>query len=178
MKTIEIEEDVYEHLLRNAISIGETASDILRRLLSLPSSGPDNIEIRSKRKKTYSNHDTDKILSYSQTELSECLTDPHFRAQSSVLGRFLFILGWIYRRNPNEFSKVLTISGRSRKYFGRSSEELEQSGRSVMPQRIPDSPYWVTTNNDTPKKRRVLEDVLRVLEYSRAAIEQAKKTLG
>ena len=36
MKTIEIEDDVYAHLLQNAEKIGESASEILRRLLEIP----------------------------------------------------------------------------------------------------------------------------------------------
>jgi negative regulator of replication initiation len=36
MKTIEIEDDVYALLLQNAEKIGESASEILRRLLEIP----------------------------------------------------------------------------------------------------------------------------------------------
>ncbi|MBT3256239.1 MAG: hypothetical protein HN366_07265 [Deltaproteobacteria bacterium] len=40
------------------------------------------------------------------------------------------------------------------------------------------APYWVVTNNDTPKKRCMLEDVLQILGYSKAAIEEAVSALN
>ena len=48
---------------------------------------------------------------------------------------------------------------------------------SITPKQIPKAPYWVVTNNDTPKKKRMLEDVLRILGYSKAAIEEAVSAL-
>jgi len=155
MRTIEIEDDVYEHLRQNTSRIGEGASEILRRLLGISGEPPDE----------------------KNSKISECLQDPRFQAQPDVVGKFLFILSYLYKLKPDEFSKVLAISGRKRKYFARSSKELENSGKSVFPKQIPGSPYWVVTNNDTPKKRRMLVDVLRLLEYNKAAMEEVTKAL-
>jgi negative modulator of initiation of replication len=159
MRTIEIEDDVYEYLLQNTSHIGEGASEILRRLLGISGEPPDEKDRRN------------------QTKISECIQDHRFKAQLDVVGKFLFILSCLYKLKPNDFSKVLALSGRQRKYFARSSKELENSGSSVFPKQIPGSPYWVVTNNDTPKKRRMLEDVLRLLEYNKAAMEEATKAL-
>lgn len=156
MRTIEIENDVYEYLLQNTTQIGESASKILRRLLGIPGNvpGPD-----------------DKIL---DTELSECLNAPAFKAQTNVIGKFLYILSYVHKqRGPEEFKGILEISGRNRKYFALNSRELEDSGCSVYPKQIPDSQFWVITNNDTPKKRRMIQDVLKLLGYSDHAVKQA-----
>jgi negative modulator of initiation of replication len=146
MKTIQIEDDVHNFLLRNVTVLGEDASSILRRLLKLsqqnftqPSSGAGPVE--------------------------QCLRHERFLRERDAVGKFLFILSWLYKHQKTEFPKILGIRGRSRAYFGESAAELDKTGNSVNPQAIPDSPYWVVTNNDTPKKRRILDDVMRVLGY-------------
>ncbi len=160
MKSIQIEDDVYGYLLKNAMEIGESASSILRRLLGI--SGGSTGRTSSDLPKT---------------EISDCLSGSAFKAQSDVVGRFLCILSFIYRADPEKFKKVLDISGKRRKYFALSKKELEDSGRSVYPKQIPSTPAWVITNNDTPKKRRMLQDVMHVLGYSNAAITQAVEAL-
>ena len=98
------------------------------------------------------------------------LSDPRFQAERDAVGKFLVILSHLYGRHSKGFERVLNVSGRRRKYFGRSSEDLAKYGRSVFPKRIPDSPYWVVTNNDTAKKRQILADAMRLLAYEEAAI--------
>jgi negative modulator of initiation of replication len=105
------------------------------------------------------------------------LDAPAFKAQPDVVGRFLYILSCVHKRYPEQFKKVLAISGRRRKYFAVSSEELEESGNSVFPKQIPHSPFWVITNNDTPKKRRMIRDVLKLVGYSEDAVKQAVEAL-
>ena len=171
MKTIEIENDVYEFLLQHTTRIGESASEILRRLLG----------IRGQRGGIGSGgaagSQSPTSVKSNQTEISDCLNDSAFMAQKDVIGKFLFILSYLYKRSPDDFKKVLALSGRRRKYFAGSRQELEDSGSSVFPKQIPKAPYWVVTNNDTPKKKRMLEDVLRILGYSKAAIEEAVSAL-
>ncbi len=154
MKTIEIDDDLYDYLLRNSVRIGEGATEILRRLLGVT--------------------DAKKAPS----ELSEYLDSSSFRIKRKAIDKFLGILSHVYERNPEDFKKVLAITGRNRKYYALSNQELEDSGRSVFPKKIPGSRYWVVTNNDTQKKQRMLEDVLRVLGYSRSSIEEAVNSLA
>lgn len=174
MKTIEIENDVYEFLLQNTTRIGENASEILRRLLGIRG-------LRGVNRKSGKGAVGDQFPTqtrHNHTEISDCLNDSAFIAQPDVIGKFLLILSYLYKRNPEDFKKVLALSGRRRKYFAGSSQELEDSGSSVFPKQIPKTPYWVVTNNDTPKKRRMLEDVLRILGYSKDAIEEAVSALN
>ena len=155
MKKIEIEDDVYDHLLKNAEKIGESASEILRRLLAIPLGG------KTKGK-----------VVYDQTEISECLNDPDFQAKPTAVKRFLFILSYIYKRDRDKFKEVLEISGKKRKYFALSSKELEEAGSNVSPKKFPGSPFWVVANNDTTKKTQMLVGVLTHLEYSEKAVMQ------
>jgi negative modulator of initiation of replication len=108
------------------------------------------------------------------TELSECLNASDFKAKRSMIDKFLYILSYVHQqRGPEQFKKILAISGWSRKYFALSSKELEDSGNSVHPKQIPDSLFWVITNNDNSQKRRMLQDVLKLLGYSDHAVKQA-----
>jgi negative modulator of initiation of replication len=159
MKTIEIEDDVYEHLLQNTIQIGETASQILKRLLGIPG------------------HITEEPIKGSKTVLSECLNSPTFKAKRTMIDKFLYILSFVHKRDPEQFEKVLAISGWSRKYFALSSKELKESGRSVYPRQIPDSQFWVITNTDTRKKRRMMQEVLKLLGYSNEDVKQVVEAL-
>lgn len=176
MKTIELEDDVYQHLLRNTHRIGESASDILRRLLNLAQ--PSGNGGRQPHQKASALTESTKGVSVLDAEVSEFLSDPRFRGQPEVLGKFLFVLSRVHGRDPKRFDVVLTLCGRRRKYFAKSSAELEQSGNSVFPKRIPDSPFWVVTNNDTPKKQRMVAGVLRLLGYSESAINQVVEALA
>lgn len=156
MRTIEIEDDVYDYMLRNAEQIGESATEILRRLLGIAAQGGKT---------------TGKVV-YDQTEISECLNDSAFQAMSNAVKKFLFILSYIHKKDPDKFKKVLELSGTQRKYFALSSKELEESGSSVYPKKIPNSPFWVVTNNDTTKKTQMLVHVLTLLGYSQKAVTQ------
>ena len=161
MRTIKIEEDVYDYLLRNTEQIEESASEILRRLLGIPAQG-------------------DKIIGkagYDKTEISECLNDPDFQAKPTAVKKFLFILSYIYKRDRDKFKEVLKVSGKKRKYFALSSKELEEAGSNVSPKQIPGSPFWVVTNNDTTKKTEMLVSVLTRLEYSDLAVMQVVNAL-
>lgn len=150
-----------------------STSEILKRLLGIRGQGGE----RGKGGRGAADGQSPSSFKSYQAEISDCLNDSAFMAQTDVIGKFLFILSYLYKRNPDDFKKVLALSGRRRKYFSGSSQELEASGSSVFPKQIPNAPYWVVTNNDTPKKRRMLEDVLRILGYSKAAIEEAVSAL-
>ena len=75
-----------------------------------------------------------------------------------------------------KFTAVTEINGSKRRYFG-DFEDLEGSGENVMAQSIPGTPYYVVTNNDTPKKRSMIADVMRVLGYDQADVARAKEAI-
>ena len=168
MKTIEIQDNVYDHVLRNTSYIGEDASSILCRLLGLTNSSRGGSALTKNPM---------SMAIGAASRIDECLSSPRVLAERDAIGRFLAILSWLYQKHLKDFEKILMIEGRKRKYFGRSETELDESGNSVMPQKIPDSPYWVTTNNDTPKKARMLGDVLQVLGYGQDDVGKVERAL-
>jgi negative modulator of initiation of replication len=158
MRTIEVEEDVYRHLLASAEVIGEDASSILRRLLGVR---PDVT-----------------VPQPLTSEFAEFLNSADFQRQRTATHRFLAILGEVHRRSPQDFHRVLSVQGRKRSYFGRSREELATSGRNVEPRQIPGSSFWVMTNASTSYKKRVLREAMAARGYSRAVQMEVAGALG
>ena len=66
----------------------------------------------------------------------------------------------LYDLDPEKFSRVESVKGRKRIYFHKSSVIIEASGNSVMPEKIPSTPYFAATNLSDDKKKRILEEVL------------------
>jgi negative modulator of initiation of replication len=173
MKTIEIDDDVYQYLRQRQTTFsGESASMLLRKLLNLrPPSPHETAEPRPRRPLPQGAEQLlqgieDKIQSDTRIKaLWDFLKGPQFRAERNAVGRFLTLLALLYRENRDNFSAVENINGRSRKYFARTESELARSGTSVHPKRIPGSEYWVVTNNSSQSKCELLLQVLRTLGY-------------
>ena len=85
--------------------------------------------------------------------------------------QFLFVLSAAHKLNAENFARVESIKGKNRTYFATSKAALLENGSSTNPKAIPDSPFWVVTNNNTAKKTNMLEQVLRNLGYQPDVIE-------
>ena len=163
MKSINLEDDLYHFIIDRVASTGKSPSSVLRMELGLTESSdsPEPVEGDA-----------------ASQQLSDFLESPRFRMHRMAVKKYLAILSFVYQQKPETFERVPeSVTGRSRKYFAKSEQELIALGSSVNPQPIPESPYWAVTNNDTPKKRQVLEDVLKLLGYAQAVIEKAKRLL-
>jgi len=171
MRTIEIEDDVYGFLLRNTSRFGESASDVIRRLAGMGNSV--DRQMASPGTSTRSDSETRTQATKAGSAFTAFLNSPAFLVQGNVVGKFLSVLSWLYKQNPEQFQKVLLLNGRKRRYFAKSANELEESGNSVMPKRIPDTPFWVFTNSPTQLKKQVLADVMRVLGYDSSTTRSA-----
>lgn len=180
MKHIEIDEELYQHLASKTQYIGESASSIIRRLLSLPVDmpaenkiKPQNIEsvlvAEEQTKTAESNKPVESVFNYINKE--------ELATQRGVVGRFLLILSALHRVHGEQFSAVIGIRGRDRLYFARSEQELAESGSSTKPRQIPDSAYWVMTNSNTTRKKMMITEVVKALGYQLDEIEQIRDLL-
>lgn len=165
MKTINIEDDVYDYLRQQQTTFsGESASEVLRRLLSFNSLAPSSRIQNPRSPLPQQAHD--EILGDDRKKaLEEFLKGPQFQSERTAVGKFLSLLAFLHRENHDKFAGVQGISGRSRRYFAKSESDLEQSGTSVHPKNIPGSGYWVVTNNSTQSKCELVLQVLRLLGY-------------
>ncbi|MBI3210142.1 MAG: hypothetical protein HYZ37_14750 [Candidatus Solibacter usitatus] len=196
-KNISLEEDIYEFLRHNC-DFGETPSGVLRRLLHLPSLPPGEISfydnnpspvvvyshsgdaVEAKREQNppvTMESSTNGAVRAIDSELNKSalmlfIEGPSLRIMNST-DKYLLILGFVHKEKQGEFEKVLGVTGRRRRYFGCSSEEIDGSGTSTHPRLIPNSGYWAMTNADTNQKCEMLRKVLEVFGYSPAEIKAA-----
>ncbi len=161
IRTIQIEDDIYQHLLSKVTSFGESESDVLRRELGIPASRTGQPSEPSYRH-----------------ELADLLESPVIRRARGVVGKFLAVLGGVYSQKKHDFELVLAFQGRGRTYFAKSKEEIIKSGKSTQPRQIPGSPYWVMTNSPTSQKKSMLREVLEALGYSQEAVKAAVNAIA
>ena len=193
MKNIQIDDDLYQFIAANTQQIGESASDILRRLLW------ENISDKVVQVELQAEKATNAVVEQLVTDEADAVeveeTDPvpatvcentsvfnvlnkeEVATQKGAVGRFLFILSNLHRAHASNFNSILKIKGRERNYFGLSASELEASGSSIKPKQIPESDYWVTTNNNTPRKKFIIFEVAKQLGYDDTQAEHLRELI-
>jgi negative modulator of initiation of replication len=189
MKHIEIDEELYQHLASNTQYIGESASSIIRRLLSLPADlseqkteKPKNIEsvivqTPSVEKLTIAQNSPEENLTRTAESVFNYINKEELATQRGVVGRFLLILSALHRVHGEQFSAVIEIRGRDRLYFARSENELAESGSSTKPRQIPESSFWVMTNSNTTRKKMMITEAAKALGYESVEIEKIRDLL-
>lgn len=185
MKYIEVDEELYRFIASKTERIGESASDILRRVLGLDvemptQQAPEQISHPSMEGKEstaevapkvsdnqvaaasaqvqleVNSHEPATIL---LQDLDEAVSETKLAQQKGAVGKFLFVLESMYQQTGTGFAQVLEIQGRDRLYFATSKAALLEKSQSANPKEIGKSGYWVTTNNNTAKKRTILNEV-------------------
>lgn len=184
MKKIEIDDDLYAFIAAQTKHIGESASDILRRLLlpktaapvkeaASPKAPAPSTPAKSGQRASASTENAPRpVKAKGADSVLHALTADALNEFSKRVEQFLFVLSQIHKANPSAFAAVEQIKGKNRTYFATSKDDLLKNGSSTNPKAIPDSPYWVVTNNNTAKKVAMLEQVLLVLNYDKAVIQQ------
>ena len=188
MKIIEVDEELYQYIAGNTQSIGESASDILRRLLnlsprnaylSLPESQSTTVTTSSNEpiqmaeqppvfeeeiNKPVIKKQSDEVMQKTITRLQALLNSEEFKQENKAVIRFLNILTILYRTNPEGFALATeSLQGRTRVYFARDEGTLLMAGNHTKPKQIPDTPYWVITNTNSGRKMLMLEGAMQSL---------------
>lgn len=179
MKKIEIDDELYQYIASNTQSIGESASEILRRLLKLsPNELPeDDVVEKQEEQAVQAEETTVTKVTTKAASVFNILNKEELAMQKGVVGRFLFILSALHRTHKDNFDSVLDIKGRDRIYFAKSKEALLESGSSMNPKNIVDSEYWVMTNSNTTRKKMMLHEVALGLGYSESDAETIRDYL-
>ncbi|GAA4498150.1 replication initiation negative regulator SeqA [Pseudaeromonas paramecii] len=162
MKTIEVDEELYRYIASQTQHIGESASDILRRLLGAT---PQSLTCQA---------DEVSVEPMAAAEASPAsLPDADtLAAEESSIGRFMLILTALYRSQPEAFAQAAELKGRKRLYIARTPEELQANGTTTKPKPIPDTPFWVISNTNTARKRHIISQVMTAMAYPADQIEQ------
>ncbi|MBF0784884.1 replication initiation negative regulator SeqA [Muribacter muris] len=182
MKTIEIDDELYHYIASRTQSIGESASDILRRLLRLPASPQPFVLVQEnmidelktlakmpKKKQTLSNQE--KVVK----RVEYVLVSSQFVEESKGVNRFLQLLSALYRASPEAFSQATeNVQGSERIYFAKDEATILANGSSAKAKQIPDSPFWVITNNNTERKGIILCALMNAMELPEALVSRVK----
>ena len=162
MKTINVASDVYDYLLEQVATRDRSVSDLLREKLGVPATLKSSPRSSAEPK----------------TDLDELFNSTEFRYAKGVVGRFLVLLAWLYRRHKADFDKVEAIKGRGRLYFAKSSRALHEAGRSVNPKQIPGSPFWVITTSPTELKQQMIRAAMFAFGYRTDDITRAESAIA
>ncbi|GLP96251.1 replication initiation negative regulator SeqA [Paraferrimonas sedimenticola] len=187
MKYIEVDEQLYRYIASCTKTIGESASDILRRELGLPELTPEvaeqpetisqpsldsdiaveahpEVEVAAEEVVEETTEATiEEVAPTNSQSFKLLLDDSNLEHMKGAVGRFIYLLQQAHQNSPSAFEKVLQVQGRGRLYFATSKEELLKASATANPKQIGESQYWVTSNNNTARKRAILTDALTQL---------------
>ncbi|WP_392562932.1 hypothetical protein RHO12_05525 [Orbus sturtevantii] len=158
MKTIEIDDELYQYIAGRTQHIGESASSILRRLLVIE---PKASVIEPSNK------------SADISTLVNLVNSDSFLAEKKLVNRFLSILSTLYLCNKSLFSiAAASLHGSKRRYLANDEETLLRSGNNTKPKLIPHTPYMVITNSNTARKIYIIETLMLNMTIPKQIIAQ------
>ncbi len=180
MKTIEVDEELYRYIASHTQHIGESASNILRRMLSF-TPADHNTEATASPGAVPVAKEAAAVTSASRTRdrvraIRELLLSDEYAEQKKAVNRFMLILSSLYRLDVQAFAAATeSLHGRTRIYFAGNQQTLLQSGTHTKPQHIPRTPYWVITNTNTERKRSMIEHIMLSMQFP---VELTEKVCG
>ncbi|MBL0572570.1 replication initiation negative regulator SeqA [Aeromonas hydrophila] len=157
MKTIELDDDLYFYIASQTRHIGESASDILRRLLEQPANqaAPVTEPVTTAQPHTVAD----------AMGLEALLDSGELQKEEKSINRFMQVLSTLYRDDPVGFTQATEIKGRKRVYFSRDPDALRASGSTTKPKPVPETPFWVITNTNTSRKQNMVAQLMTSMGY-------------
>ncbi|ASX26743.1 replication initiation negative regulator SeqA [Candidatus Williamhamiltonella defendens] len=176
MKLIEVDEELYRYIASHTQYIGESASEILRRMFSLTQKKQTEIKI----KKTPKIHQSSvKATLFSRIQiLNDILSSETYTSKNKVIARFMLILSTLYDLDSEAFSVAAeSLQGRKRAYFSGSKNFLLKNGTHTKPKQIPKTPYWVITNTNSERKRTMLKNMMTAMKFPNEIAKKVSQTI-
>lgn len=180
MKTIEVDDELYQYIASQTRHIGESASDILRRMLKMAaasqSAAPPPKETRQPVAVAQEKPLTqvkDKVRA-----MRELLLSDEYAEQKKAVNRFMLVLTTLYSLDNNAFADATeSLHGRTRVYFAGDEQTLLQNGNQTKPKHLPGTPYWVITNTNTGRKRSMIEHIMQSMQFPVELIDKVCGTI-
>jgi negative modulator of initiation of replication len=185
MKTIEVDEDLYRYIASQTEHIGESASDILRRLLMVdgekqvspqvakPEVSQEAAPVTKEPVGIVVSKDAGKTEKVDGVKaMRSLLISDEFAASNKAIDRFMQILSSLYMVDKASFAEATQVKGRTRVYFADNEEVLLASGKTTKPRSIPNTPFWVITNNNTNRKRQMVDQLMTRMNFQTELIEK------
>ena len=186
MKTIEVDDELYRYIASHTQHIGESASDILRRMLkfsavSQPASGAPAAKAAPTAAPAAApaveakpaNPVKDKVRA-----MRELLLSDEYAEQKRAVNRFMLVLTTLYSLDSKAFSEATeSLHGRTRVYFAEDSRTLLKSGNQTKSKQVPGTPWWVITNTNTGRKCSMIEHIMQSMQFPAELIEKVCGTI-
>lgn len=178
MKTIEVDEELYRYIASHTLRIGESASDILRRLLK---AGMENKTVSDAAAPPEPVTHPAAPVSRRQDRvraMRELLLSDEYAEQRRAVSRFMLILTTLHALDGDGFAAATeALHGRTRVYFASDRNTLLQSGSHTKPKQVPGTPYWVITNTNSGRKRAMIEHIMQAMQFPPELIEKVCGTI-
>ncbi|MFN6787369.1 replication initiation negative regulator SeqA [Proteus mirabilis] len=173
MKKIEIDDELYRYIASETRHIGESASDILRRLLKLDAKQPVQPVVVTESVQAPVAPAKNPVR-----EMRELLLSDSYAEKTKSVDRFLQILSTLYSLDSATFTQSAeTVHGRTRIYFAGDEKTLLDSGRHTKPRHIPGTPFWVITNSNTERKRTMVQSIMQDMQFPANEIDKVCGTI-
>ena len=180
MKTIEVDDELYSYIASHTKHIGESASDILRRMLKFSAASqpvtPVVKEVRAVQAVVEAkpvNPVKDKVRA-----MRELLLSDEYAEQKKAVNRFMLVLSTLYSLDQNAFAEATeSLHGRTRVYFAADEQTLLKNGNQTKPKHVPGTPYWVITNTNTGRKCSMIEHIMQSMQFPAELIEKVCGTI-
>jgi negative modulator of initiation of replication len=164
MKTIELDEELYRYIASHTQHIGESASNILRRMLKFTAgqpaanfAGSNDVAVRVATVPA----PKDKVRA-----VRELLLSDEYAEQRRAVNRFMLVLSTLYTLDAQAFTEATeSLHGRTRVYFAGDQQTLLQNGTHTKPKHVPKTPYWVITNTNTERKRSMVQHIMLAMQF-------------
>ncbi|MBN5284221.1 replication initiation negative regulator SeqA [Serratia ureilytica] len=179
MKTIEVDEELYRYIASHTQHIGESASDILRRMLKFTAGQPVRVPAASAspsveaEKAAPVQRPRDRVRA-----VRELLLSDEYAEQNKAVNRFMLVLSTLYTLDAAGFAAATeALTGRTRTYFAGDQQTLLANGTHTKPKHVPGTPYWVITNTNTGRKRSMIEHIMQAMQFPAELIEKVCGTV-
>lgn len=177
MKTIEVDEELYRYIASHTQHIGESASDILRRMLKFSAGQPVRsasvVAQNQEPEKAAPSRPRDRVRA-----MRELLLSDEYAEQNKAVNRFMLVLSTLYTLDAAGFAMATdALHGRTRTYFAGDQQTLLANGTHTKPKHVPGTPYWVITNTNTGRKRSMVEHIMLAMQFPTELTEKVCGTI-
>lgn len=183
MKTIEVDDDLYRYIASHTHHIGESASDILRRMLNISVQNAESnepavylslpVSMVAKAENT-----TETEVEARNRSIRALLISDGYAQQKKAVQRFIMILAQLYQIAPLAFARAAeSLQGRTRLYFSSDKQSLLQHGVHTKPRQITNTPYWVITNTNNARKCSMIEHIMLSMNFPQQLTDKVCGTI-
>ena len=191
MKTIEVDDELYRYIAAHTLRIGESASDILRRMLKFSAASQptavaaapvvkaEPVAAPAPAAAPVAEVKTVKTAKDKVRAMRELLLSDEYAEQKKAVNRFMLVLTTLYSLDNNAFAEATeSLHGRTRVYFAADEQTLLKNGNQTKPKQVPDTPYWVITNTNTGRKCSMVEHIMQSMQFPVELIEKVCGTIS